>query len=413
MKLFISKAALIFVALALTGNVNAESHVHIQEKDDSSLQEFLKHLKPIGDFNFRYESVEVDLEGAKTSDGLTLRSRFGVKTADYKGFSALVEFEDVRDIVGIDDKYNRIPDPEVTEVDQAFIQYKADKITTKLGRQVIALSNQRFVGHVGWRQDRQTYDAARVMYSPTENVSLDAAYLYKRNGIFAATADTQARDILFNFGYRTSLGRLGAYYYGLDDKRQGPANAATDTYGGFFGGTTKGDTAFLYHIEFATQAIDIDDGREFDVDYALAEVGLSFNGISLKVGRELLGSDGGNASFSTPLATLHKFNGWSDVTLGGVFNPLALPGGLEDTFLSVGGAFAGIRLAAIYHQFGADVGPASGSGDYGSELNLLAAKNLKGGLVIGAKYAAFADEENNSAFGADVNKFWLWSSFKF
>ncbi|WP_246283085.1 alginate export family protein [Marinifaba aquimaris] len=52
-----------------------------------------------------------------------------------------------------------IADPESTEVDQALLQYKGKSWTTKLGRQIIALDGQRFVGHVGWRQDSQTFDA--------------------------------------------------------------------------------------------------------------------------------------------------------------------------------------------------------------------------------------------------------------
>jgi hypothetical protein len=33
------------------------------------------------------------------------------------------------------------------------------KLSGKIGRQVITMDNHRFVGHVGWRQDRQTFDA--------------------------------------------------------------------------------------------------------------------------------------------------------------------------------------------------------------------------------------------------------------
>ena len=114
-------------------------------------------------------------------------------------------------------------------------------------------------------------------------------------------------------------------------------------------------------------------------------------------------------SFTTPLATLHKFNGWSDVTLGGVFNPVAMPNGLEDRYFSVGGSVAGINLKAAYHLFSAD----EGGEDYGSELELQATKKLKGGFVVGAKYAAFSDEEDEGTFGADVDKLWIWTGFKF
>jgi hypothetical protein len=113
------------------------------------------------DIRIRYEDVAND---NTDSDGMTIRTRLGYMTGTYSDFSAYIEFEDVRDMFGIDDKEGLIPDPETTELDQGFLQYKNDQVTGKAGRQVITLDNQRFVGDVGWRQDRQTFDAARVQF---------------------------------------------------------------------------------------------------------------------------------------------------------------------------------------------------------------------------------------------------------
>ena len=103
------------------------------------------------DIRIRYEDVDND---NTDSDGMTIRTRLGYMTGTYSDFSAYVEFEDVRDMFGIDDEEGLIPDPEVTEVEQGFLQYKNDQVTGKVGRQVITLDNHRFVGHVGWRHDR-------------------------------------------------------------------------------------------------------------------------------------------------------------------------------------------------------------------------------------------------------------------
>jgi hypothetical protein len=46
------------------------------------------------------------------------------------------------------------------------------------------------------------------------------------------------------------------------------------------------------------------------------EVGTTVASVNVKVGYELLGSDNGEYGFATPLATLHKFNGWADQFLG-------------------------------------------------------------------------------------------------
>ena len=125
-------------------------------------------------------------------------------------------------------------------------------------------------------------------------------------------------------------------------------------------GSTGDKIKFLYQAEFATQDIN---SVNADTDYAFLEAGVKASGITAKLGYEVLGSDDGQASFTTPLATLHKFNGWNDVFLAGGFNPVALPNGLEDTYLSVAGKVAGVKLLAMYHDYSADESGA----DYGSE----------------------------------------------
>ena len=105
----------------------------------------------------------------------------------------------------------------------------------------------------------------------------------------------------------------------------------------------------MYAAEFATQTAEAGDGSsEADADYMLAELGVGFSGVTIKAGYELLGSDDGKYGFSTPLATLHKFNGFADQFL-------TTPNeGLQDTYLSISGKVAGLKLAATYHDFSAD-----------------------------------------------------------
>jgi hypothetical protein len=42
---------------------------------------------------------------------------------------------------------------------------------------VIAYDGHRFVGHVGWRQDRQTFDSMRFDMVPVENVTMSYSYI--------------------------------------------------------------------------------------------------------------------------------------------------------------------------------------------------------------------------------------------
>jgi hypothetical protein len=88
-----------------------------------------------------------------------------------------------------------------------------------------------------------------------------------------------------------------------------------------------------------------------------------------------LGNDK-QTSFATPLATLHKFNGFADQFL-------ATPSqGLEDKFMKIGGNLSSLKLAAAYHQFDSD----KGSIDFDSELDVSATTKIGEKYTLGAKY---------------------------
>jgi hypothetical protein len=362
-----------------------------------------------GNLNLRYESVDQD-NALQDASALTLRTRLGYKTKAVNGFSFTVEMEDSRIVLGQSDfsvpptgfqtgEYSVIADPETTELDQGFIQYKNDALTLKLGRQVITHDGHRFVGHVGWRQDRQTFDGATVIYAPNDKFRAEYNYLTQRNRIFAQAQDLDAKDHLLNLSYKTSVGKLTAYSY-LLEVDEGTDNAL-DTYGFSFKGATKGDTKFLYHAEYAKQSNE-SGGSDFDTDYLFLEGGVTTSGITAKLGYEVLGSDDGQVGFQTPLATLHKFNGWSDQFLG-------TPGqGLVDTYVSVAGKVAGGSWLAAYHTFSADEST-EGADDFGSEINLQYVKPISKKTKFGIKYASYSADD----IKVDADKLWAWVSVSF
>ena len=361
-----------------------------------------------GDFRLRYEAVNQD-NALRDADALTLRSRLGYKSPTWDGFSALIEVEDSTSL--IDDfsvppagvrtgQYSVIADPEVTEIDQAFVQYSNAVVTAKLGRQAFTLDGHRFVGHVGWRQDRQTFDGLVVSAKPSESWTMTAAYINKRNRIFAEEADIDSEDIILNTAYQTKLGKLVGYGYLLEQDDN--ASSELDTYGvSLSGAKPLTDTKILYEVEYATQ----DKAGAFDTDYIKLEGGVVYAGLTTKLGMEILGSDGGQTGFATPLATLHKFNGWSDQFLA---TPNA---GLEDLYFSVAGALAGGQWLAVYHDFSADVA-LEGNRDLGDELNLQYTRGINKYFSAGIKFSAYS--AGNSVFGkVDTDKLWLWAGAKF
>jgi len=141
-----------------------------------------------------------------------------------------------------------------------------------------------------------------------------------------------------------------------------------------------------------------------DTDYLFIEGGLSQFGITAKLGYEVLGSDQGQGGFQTPLATLHKFNGWADLFLS---TPAQ---GLKDTYFSLSGKLAGGKWVAVFHDFSSDVALESTS-DLGSEINLLYTKKFSDQFSAGVKYADYS--AGSAVFNrVDTERFWLWGGFK-
>jgi hypothetical protein len=381
---------------------------HTARADDFT--EAMTSSKASINLNLRYESVKQD-NVLQDASALTLRTLLTYDTGNYKGFSAKVEMEDTRIVLGQGDYtvgptgynpglYSVIADPEHTELDQGYIQYKHNALSVKLGRQEITMDGQRFVGHVGWRQDRQTFDALSTKYAPSQNLTLQYIYITQRNRIFAQDADLDAKDHLVNAAYKTAYGTLTGYGYLLEADND--TDNALDTFGiSFAGSINVSDTNVLYLAEYASQNSD-SVTADFNVNYVNFEAGTVIKGITAKVGYEVLGSDGGNFGFSTPLATLHKFNGWSDQFLG---TPSQ---GLVDTSFTLAGQALGAGWKVVYHKFDAD--DASDTvDDLGSEFNLSYVKKYAEHYTLGIKYAAYSAGD----IKVDADKIWLWLGAKF
>ncbi|MBT4520421.1 MAG: alginate export family protein [Halieaceae bacterium] len=368
-------------------------------------------------FNFRYRYEGVDQKGYDEDAGAsTLRSRLTFASAAYNGFSFLAEFDDVSALGS--ERYNStrngqteypvVADPEGTDVNQAWVKYASGKASGTYGRQRILHGSQRFVGGVGWRQNEQTYDGFRATYAPEESVKLDYSYVYNINRIFgpddgAQPADWGGENHLFTVDYTPAKGhKVGAFAYLLDiDEQSGyPAgkttNNSTDTYG--FEYTGKFDPITL-SARYASQSDAGSSTLSYDTDYYMVELGGKISAISLKAGYEVLASDNG-VGFKTPLATLHKFQGWADKFLG-------TPGdGIEDMYFNIAGKAGPVKLAAVYHDFSAE----TGGDEFGSEIDLVATWPVNKQLMVQAKFASFSSD-NKSRY-ASTDKAWFTVQLK-
>jgi len=375
-----------------------------------SVTEFAKAGDVIAEARLRYEGVDQDnvLDNANAT---TARLRLGYETASLAGFKALVEYDQ---IIALQDDYHSgssfeptnpdtsvVADGEIGEFNRAQISYTHEAAKAVLGRQRIILDNARFVGNVGWRQNEQTYDAARVDLTAVENLNATYVYMNQVNDIKAN--DVGVKNHLLNLGYKTPVGKVVAYAY-LLEKDEDNNEGTSDTFGlSFKGKAPAGDLEVLYAAEYATQTAN--DGtsgaKDLDAAYTFLEGGVKVSGVSLLAGYENLGGDG-DYGFGTELATKHKFNGWADVFLTTPDN------GLNDIYAKAAGNVAGIKLVAVYHDFSSD----KDGDDLGSEINLLAAKKFDDNFSAGIKYANYS--AGDDAYGkVDTQKFWLWGEVKY
>jgi len=398
------------LSLALTGTCSSIAYADSSSPDP--ITDALINGKADVNVNLRYETVDQE-NSLKDANALTLRTRLTYSTGDVAGFSSLIEFEDSRNVLGVDDYnntlgknagvYSVVADPETTELDQFLLQYKQQDLTMKVGRQLITMDNHRFIGHVGWRQDRQTFDGVTIAYSPVKGLSLDYGYITKRNRIFAEAKDIDSKDHLINAAYQTSFGKIIGYGYLLEVDNN--TDNSLDTFGIRLNGSTLiGEQKLSFQLEYADQDSD-SATTSYSADYILAELSTAFSGIGVKVGYELLGSDGGDYGFSTPLATLHKFNGWSDQFL-------STPNeGLADLYASVTGKVAGGKWAIIYHKFDADDASATVD-DLGYEIDAVYSKKFTKNYSGGIKLASYSAGDS-TAGKVDTDKVWLWLNAKF
>lgn len=385
-----------------------------------TFKEALLEGTPYIDARYRFEYVEQDglTDDAEAS---TLRTRVGYKTGSYENFTAVIEFENITQIG--DDDYNDtlngrttypvVADVENTEVNQSYLQYTGiPETTVKLGRQVITLDGHRFVGHVGWRQNNQTFDAVTISNKGLPDTELTYSYINGVNRIFgddSPAGDWDSDSHLFNISNTsTPLGKIVAYSYLLDFETDAPA-LSSQSYGISLTGKQKlsENVTGSYHGEYAYQMDFGPNTTDYDADYYHISGGLGCHGLTATVGYEVLGSDNGMAAFTTPLATLHKWNGWADVFLATPAN------GLEDFYVDVTYKVSGIEgdleflnglLAKVqYHDYSAE----EGSMDYGTEWGVYVKQPITKHVYAEVKYAdydtdGFATDRKKVVFGLGV-----------
>ncbi len=367
----------------------------------NDLDQFVKDTKLNADFRYRVESVDQDdLTNKDSALANTLRSRLSVQTGSYQGLSLLVEADntlhvtdDFNDTENNNTTYDTVVDPETTQLNQAYLQYNNFDTVLKVGNQRINLDNQRHVGGVAFRQDEATFDAISITNQSITGTTIFAAVANNRNSIKNENLEEDVILLNVNRAINNDI-KAAAFYYDVKNLN-GFDGADANTLGVRATGKVQDIT---FEAELARQDQEITDATP--LYYHLA-AGTQVGPINATLGLEVLGSDGGNASFKTPLGTNHKFLGWSDT-----FLQPDNGNGLQDLYANLVSKVAGVKLVGQIHSFSSD----EGGDDYGTELGFLAAKTINnyGVSLKLAQYNATAESGK-----VDTTKIWLTGSAKF
>ncbi len=361
------------------------------------------------DMRYRLERVD-QATRPRDASAQTLRSRAGYATSIYHGLSALAEFEHVAHL-GAErfnngnspgSNYPLVADPDTAELNQALLRYEGPLQSVMiLGRQRIVHDNERFIGDAGFRQNMQTFDAIAFVNRALRATEIRYEYIARANRIFGRESsfgdwemDGHAVSAAWQ-GWRA--GKLTGYGYFFDiDER---ADLSSRTFGARWDarGLDMGEWRFTYDAEAALQSEYGKFRGEYDAGYFLLQPSVENGPWRVTAGYEVLGGDGANA-FTTPLATLHKFQGFTDVL------DIPPPRGVRDVMGDINyqrtdiAPFEVVRIWGGAHHFSA----ADGGAAYGQEYYLAAAVTYLGAYAE-IKLATYEAD----GFGADTQKLWL------
>lgn len=412
---------------------------------DTTITDAIAAGRAVIDLRARYEIVDDAGKTPMVGEAGTFRARLGYETGSWNGLSLQGDFDQIWLIAG---NYNStrngkiaypiIADPAMTALNRLQLTYASDYDTKfVVGRQRILVGNMRFIGNSGWRQHEQTFDALSAVNTSIRDLTLTYAYLYRVNRVngpdlpspstTAAAAIGQANYFksdsnIINGVYSGVAGlRLEGYVYllnlsapsyaALPVQQTAVAKLSTRTYGlraDYNLSLPEGVGAKLTG-ELANQTNYASNPLSFSLNYYLAEASATYQGFKALAGYEVLEGNG-TIGFSTPLATLHVFNGWADMFLTTPTN------GLKDLYFQAGYSLPADSIgmksfnpSVIYHNYATDRLDAGIGSEWDAQGELVVDTHLS----LLTKYANYRG--SGIAFGgfADKSIFWLQTAWRY
>jgi hypothetical protein len=378
--------------------------------------------KPYIDMRYRYEYAKQQ-GTTRNAHASTLSTKVGFESGEFYDTKIGVEVENVA-VLSKKAYYNSgennrtayplVPDPDTTEINQLYAEFgQIENTKVKVGRQVITLDNERFVGDDSWRQNDQTFDALAITYTGMQDFKGFYGYIMNINrplGNQAVDGEWGSDIHLFNVKYEALPLLTPVAYTYLMDINDSPTSS-NKTFGGSLSGNVDSfyNSKLNYHAEYAYQSDYANNPISYSATYYNLTGGLDVFGFNFKVGYDVIGADStAGTSFQFPIGTYHSYNGWSDFEM---VAPLAK--GLKDISFTAGydldlplRYMDNIKLLSSYHRFK----EAKGGGDIGNEIDFQARKDFEY-FNLTVKYADF-DAVSGTPYN-DIQKLWLMMGASF
>lgn len=436
-KLLTNISALGACVMAISANAQVAPAAPPNPNASTPLEAFTKG-KPIFELRARYETVDQARTKTLTNqaDAYTLRTHIGFETATFHHVQVLVEGANVLSI-GAGDfavnvpgaampplngagqaKYPLVNDPSNTRLNCAqitWIPIKAFSLTA--GRQRLITDDQRFVGNVNWRQDEQTFDAVRADLQ-VGKFKLFGAYLNDINRVLGEDRNFDSTSTLLNRRYDvTKTLSVEAFAYLLDFSNSAINSSQTEgvrVYGKFDYKPLK----LAYSATYARQSTYANAPTPFGLNFYSADVAATYRFATVKLNYEELDGNGVRG-FTTPLATTHSFQGWSDAFVSPCGNKSFIDGIRDyNAALTIRPAikpltyFSKPEFIIWYHDFDDQL---RGS-NIGQELDISGSASVTKNIVLLVKYAdfkrSFTTPVGAATPPASRNKFWVSLEFK-
>lgn len=334
-----------------------------------------------GETQVRYEGANNDI-APERADGVTQAIRAGVEASLTKNLIFLAEGEfvyaivdDFNDGTGNNPTRPVIPNPDTLELNRLQLQAKlTEEAFITVGRQVVALDDQRFIGPARFRQNNQTLDGVHFSYRAGSRATVQVGYFNQFNRILGGdnvNGRFEGDSYFINTSIRTPIGRLGGFHYAFD-LETGPTGArnnrfSSKTTGVRLEGRHHRDTIGLDWVgSYARQSDFADNPNDYSADYWLAGTTGYLGPVQVGFQYESLGAGDGEA-FQTPIGTRRKFQGLADLFL------VTPTDGVDDYAVSAGlnflelGAFSGFSALVRHHWFRAE----RGGLNYGTEVDVV------------------------------------------